>query len=98
MLFTFTRKTNFLESRTSNKPLEQLRLPSSQPAISTRGNYIPYQTHEPYADLNWVRARHPEWLPDQCDDAALAVQDGVRATAAATPSFQQIYMRWTGPA
>jgi hypothetical protein len=98
MLFTFTRKTNFLESRTSNKPLEQLRLPSSQPAISTRGNYIPYQTHEPYADLNWIRARHPEWLPDQCDDAALAVQDGVRATAAATPSFQQIYMRWTGPA
>ena len=85
-LFTATRKLRKEMSVRSDG--SSVKLPAFNPSVSARGNYVLFETADPFADLAFIHARYPQFAQDE--GPALA-------TAARGPAFYQVYMRYLGP-
>jgi hypothetical protein len=85
-LWTELRGIVWLESQGSRGA--PLSFPSENPVTSARGNYVLFETRDPFVDVELVRRLHPDW------EGARASVEG---RAAAEGGFHQIYLRWVGP-
>jgi hypothetical protein len=65
---------------------QALRMPSTNPATSARGNYSPFETRDPYADRELFARSWPNSSPSE-----------MRARAAQEARFHQVYLEYLGP-